>query len=395
MQVENKKCLIFDPCKATNEVLPSLSSAISSLTDALSIISGIAIPDDFEYTAELSGIPSKINTITTNVNGQKEYIIDCIIQMIALENENEGLVNQLGNTDIDWNSIRTMLQNGGQFVDIGKKKILIIPKTREGFIACLAAISEKYAAEGWSYGTFGLSNLIYDKELGFAGAINNPDKTTVCATLVASALYASGWVDNSDFTFKTAAGERFNPNWQNHVMNVCNKNIGCDPVERKDDLQPGDIMFYWGVNSRTGKYEMVHTDVYMGKNDDGQYIFYDAGSNDGIKEGAPVPHGISGKWIAYRLPADSLNFDDVADENTQVGVTLGINTPSNNETLDIQMLDNKTENLGKNSNDEIPAISINNLEIGEDNKNKDINKNSSESGKKESLPSLEEKKDSI
>ena len=169
-----------------------------------------------------------------------------------------------------------------------------------------AQIFQSRQHEGeWVYSQKG---LIYhgDGSTTFEHVINNENKKLCCATFVSCVLYSSGVITKEEFI--DASNERkFNPNYVANVNSVLDKK-GCEKIEEIDYLQPGDIVIE-GVS-------MEHIMIFAGYDDDGNMLFYSAGSTNEVQSPGPVQRELNKVWWAYRVDDDATSVEPEPKEFT-------------------------------------------------------------------------------
>lgn len=195
-----------------------------------------------------------------------------------------------------------------EIINNGNVKYEWLNEAQHNVIKTVEGLHEKWSSEGWTYGHYGKSGLLYG-DYTFEDIINSPNKTLVCATDVACTLYRNGYVTEEDFTFPDSKGNPcFNPHNPSAVVRVAT-NKGWQKITNKDDLKPGDLIAYYEKGT------CKHVDFYAGGN-----LFWTAGSTEGIQATEPVDKGENWehirKWEGYRLP--ELNKTETEDTNIEL-----------------------------------------------------------------------------
>ena len=173
----------------------------------------------------------------------------------------------------------------------------------EGTQAMLDAAKQlmiKFKAENWSYNGCSGSNIEY--------SINCPDKTLVCADLIAQVLYLG-----NIFT-----ADEINSTKYNGCCGLYHFLIeqGWVEITNYEDLQPGDVVFFGKTTSTShggkGKdwfskhiiganglhLEFKHTALYAGNDE-----WYDTGSIDSIRAGGTIKVNRKGWFVVgLRMP---------------------------------------------------------------------------------------------
>lgn len=337
-----KQALTIDIDSLMYKAIPTIVTASNNLKNAESISASIDIPDDFEYSVTLSYIPNKIRECEGNAFSIKELIADLIEQYLANEEANKGIVNGLG--DVNYDGLRNLILNG-EPITLGKKTILIIPGTIDGFIDCLQLILDQHYDEKWEWRGLGtVGGLTYagpNRDNTFEDVINNENRATCCATYVSMALYLAGFVTEENFEGVDSKGRRtFNVNTPASVKNAC-KQIECEQIDDYNDLKKGDVVI---IYDKEDPNHAGHVEVYGGKDADGDDIFYSEGSTYQVQNGGPIKAGPywhkAQNWDAYRIPIN--NTDDTTlnsvDIDGDIAVSLGADTTNENgtDTLEYQ-----------------------------------------------------------
>lgn len=353
----------LDPNAIINNVGPGFVQASSNLEKAASMISSITIPDDFEYAAELSKMPSRIDSSSSSLKKIYSWIIDdIVIPLIVADQKNQAAVQEISN-------IRDTLLSGGVAVELPTETIYIVPRTKDALLQCAEVVMKQYAKQRWEWKGLGTSGgLIYgDSEWNphtFEDVINNEKLATCCATFVSTVLYLAGFVTSEDFYFDNKSRKLFNPNLPGNVYKVC-QGLECEEIKDENKLQPGDIMFYW----ENGK--MTHTDIYIGKNEEGEDLFYSAGDTREIQKGKPVVHNLKKFWwAALRLPEEFKPTLDIK-ENIMIenkNVVTRLNTEDDKKMV-VNLGTNTTTNMDNNANSNVIVTNL----ITDEEKDNEIN----------------------
>lgn len=364
---DGEESINLDPNIIINNVGPGFVQASSNLEKAATVISSITIPDDFEYAEELFKMPSRIDSSSTSLKEIYSWIIDdIVIPLIVADQKNQVAVQKLSNTTYDLKGLRDTLLSGGVAVELPTETIYIVPGTKDGLLQCAEAVMKQYSTQGWEWKGLGTSGgLVYEGpncDNTFENVINNENLATCCATFVSTSLYLAGFVTTEDFYFDNNSKKSFNPNLPGNVYKVCQE-LECEEIKDENKLQPGDIMFYWENN------KMTHTDIYIGKNEEGEDLFYSAGDTREIQAGKPVVHNLEKFWwAALRLPEEFKQILDINGNNIteNENVETGLNM-EDNKKIAVNLGTNNNENNNVNSN----VIATNLITNKEKNEEKD------------------------
>lgn len=205
------------------------------------------LPNGSEYNETMSGLCNKLKNVTKIVNG-------------GLFTENRE-----GPTGLE----------GGGYVEIIPGGSTITIGSQEDWLQCLEDFSNELLADGnWIY-----SNK--DNKTNYQEARNDNPRRTNCALFVTHALQTFGVFESNMKFYGHKDGHIAYQNDEsekrmNQIAEIMDYNIG-EMKTTTADLQPGDIVTYYGQ----------HTNVYIGTNESGTKIWYDAGreqTTDSINE---------------------------------------------------------------------------------------------------------------
>ena len=125
-------------------------------------------------------------------------------------------------------------------------------------------------------------NLLYWNDI--EKSTNNPNKSTVCATFAASAIYKAG-------LFTAEELNSCNYNSSTALYNFL-KSKGWREIRSYDEMLPGDVGF---LSYGTG--EPDHTQIYAGDN-----MWYTAGCTEHIQGASPLYSNDRGTFFAAMRP---------------------------------------------------------------------------------------------
>lgn len=129
----------------------------------------------------------------------------------------------------------------------------------------------------------------------------NSDTQVDCSGYISWVLYEAGYTEMEGSQHTT----------HNYSLGEFGQSKGWDIITNVDDIQPGDICFYRG--SLDGG-DPQHVNICVGV-DNGEYVFYDCGSNSAISAIDPIRYDMSSFGYAFRpnddiaqsLESDTLN----------------------------------------------------------------------------------------
>ena len=130
----------------------------------------------------------------------------------------------------------------------------------------------------------------------------NSDTQVDCSGYISWVLYEAGYTEMEGSQHTT----------HNYSLGEFGQSKGWDIITNVDDIQPGDICFYRG--SLDGG-DPQHVNICVGV-DNGEYVFYDCGSNSAISAIDPIRYDMSSFGYAFRPNDDivqSLEPDTIND----------------------------------------------------------------------------------